>query len=325
MKALLVFVSVGCALLVSAQTQTRTLREVLAADGLTAANRTLPNLDKRITSGESLNDSARYVVAYYLDNGTGVRSSPMFIDVYDRKVRTWKSAVVTGNGFQINAAGSPMSGELCLGSVLGIEASAESFFLDTHINPSAGCLLILSQDLKTRAALFGWYLARFSDDSVVYQRGEVHFAPVHPVELALYNWRTGREVALFPRKPFQAVRLAHILRLREFFSTREEWCKTNNDPCDPEQMDSSLVGDVATNDSEHVLAFMISYQQIQVTKDAQKPSGPANVVYVIRHADDPARLDYREILLTDVEARFGKVTLADLLETKRLDELFGRR
>jgi hypothetical protein len=325
MKPLLSLIAFGCAILLSAQTQPRTLREVLAADGMTVADGTLPNLDKPVTSGSSLNDPARYVLAYYLDDGAGVLRSPMFIDAYDRKARTWESAAVTGGGSQINAAGASMSDDVCLGSVLRIQASAESIFLDTHINPSAGCLLILSQDLKVRKALFGWYIARFSDDSVVYQRGEVHFAPVHPSELALYNWRSGREVELFPIKPFQAIRLAHIQRLREFFSTRREWCNKNNDPCDPEQMDSTLLGDVATNDSEHTLAFLISYEQLQGTLDEQKPSGPGKVVYVIRHADDPARLDYREILLADVEARFGNVTLADLLETKRLGELFGGR
>ena len=71
-------------------------------------------------------------------------------------------------------------------------------------------------DLKPRGALFGWYLAHFRDDSVVYQRGEVHFAAVHPTELALYNWRTKRDTLLFPRQPFQAIRLAHIQELREF-------------------------------------------------------------------------------------------------------------
>lgn len=324
-KALFSLLTIGCAFLLSAQPQSRTLREVLAGAGFVAANGSLLNLDKPITNGASLNDSARYVVAYYLDNGTGILSSPMFIDAYDRRTRTWKSAVLTGGGSQNDAAGASMSDDRCLGPVLQIRASAESIFLDTHINPSAGCLLILSQDLKVRKALFGWYLARFSDDSVVYHRSEVHFARVHPAELALYNWRSGREVELFPRKPFQTVRLAQIQRLREFFSTRQERCNKNNDPCNPEQMDSTLLGDVATNDSEHALAFLISYQQLQGTLDEQKPSGPEEVVYVIRHADDPVRLDYREILLTDVEAHFGKVTLPDLIEAKRLDELFGPR
>jgi hypothetical protein len=203
MKILLSLLVFGCAVLLSAQTQPRTLREVLVADGMTVADGTLPNLAKPVTSGSSLNDFARYVVAYYLDNTAGVLRSPMFVDAYDRKARTWKNAAITGGGSQINAAGASMSDDTCLGSVLRIGASAESIFLDTHINPSAGCLLILSQDLKVRTALFGWYLARFSDDSVVYHRSEVHFAPVHPAELALYNWRSGREVSCSPESHFK--------------------------------------------------------------------------------------------------------------------------
>lgn len=286
---------------------------------------TLPNLDKPITSSSSLNDSARYVVAYYLDDGTNALNAPMFIDTYDRKAGTWKSAALNGNNFSINVMGSSMPGNTCLGSVVEIQASAESLFLDTRISPSGGCLLILSQDLKPRGALFGWYLAHFRDDSVVYQRGEVHFAAVHPTELALYNWRTKRDTPLFPRKPFQAIRLAYIQELREFFSTRREWCNKNNDPCNPEEMDSTLVGDVAINDSEHALAFLISYEQIQITDGEQKPSGPGKVVYVIRNVNDPAKIDYREILLAEIQARFGKLSLSDLIASKRLAEVFRTR
>lgn len=317
MRGLLSLVSAGCAFLLWTQTQPRTLRDLLTADGMIASGGALPNLDKRITSGDSSGDSARYVAAYYLDNGTGTLSKQLFVDFYDRNSRTWTSATLTGAGFQVNAMGRLMAGDICLGSVSGIHTSAESIFLDTHITPSAGCLLILSPDLKVRAALFGWYLGRFNDDSVVYERGEVQFAPVHPAELALYNWRTGREVEIFPRRPFQAVRLAQIQRLRDFYSTRQEWCRKNNDPCDPEQMDSSLLGDVAINDSEHALAFRISYNQIQATQDEQKPSGPGSVVYVIRHADDPARIEYREFLSSDAD-------LSNFLESDRLDQLFRR-
>jgi hypothetical protein len=148
---------------------------------------------------------------------------------------------------------------------------------------------------------------------------------VHPTELALYNWRTKRDTPLFPRKPFQAIRLAYIEGLREFFSKRQEWCSKNHDPCNPEEMDSTLVGDVAINDSEHALAFLISYEQIQITEGEQKPSLPGKVVYVIRNVNDPAKIDYREILLADIEARFGKVSLSGLLESKRLAEVFRRR
>jgi hypothetical protein len=313
-KPLLPLVLTVCALLFWAQDPPSTLRRLLADDGMKVTTGTLPNLDKPITSGSSLNDPARYVAAYYLDDGTNALNGPMFIDKYDQKAGTWKSAALNGNNFSINV----------MGSVQDIQASAESLFVDTHISPSGGCLLILSQDLKPRGALFGWYLARFRDDSLVYQRGEVHFAAVHPTELALYNWRTKRDTALFPRKPFQAIRLAHIQELREFFSTRREWCKKNNDPCNPEEMDSTLVGDIAINDLEHALAFLISYEQIQITEGDQKPSWPGKVVYVIRNVNDPAKIDFREMLLSDIEARFGKVSLSNLLEPNRLAEVFRK-
>jgi hypothetical protein len=99
---------------------------------MTGAAGTLPDLDKPITSGASLNDSERYVVAYYLNNGAAVPSSPMFVDAYDRKARAWKSAAITGGGSQINAAGASMPDDICLGSVSQIRASAESIFVDTH-------------------------------------------------------------------------------------------------------------------------------------------------------------------------------------------------
>src|SRR5262249_22471574 len=161
----------GCVLLFSGQAPPSTLRQALADDGMKVTSGMLPNLDKPITSGSSLNDSVRYVVAYYLDDGTGALYGTMFIEQYDSKDGTWNSAVLKANNSSIKVMGSSVSGDTCLGSVLDIQTSVESLFLDTHISPSGGCLLILSQDLKPRGALSGWYLAHFHDDSVVYQRG----------------------------------------------------------------------------------------------------------------------------------------------------------
>jgi hypothetical protein len=172
--------------------------------------------------------------------------------------------------------------------------------------------------------LSGWYLARFDDDSVVRHLSEIHFAAVHPAELALYNWRTKRDVVLFPHKPFQKILLAHIARLREFYTSHEDWCNRNNDACDPESFDSSLVEGVAVDDRSDALAFTISLESIQeFPGDEQRPSGPARVVYVYRHVRDDARLEYREILWSDVEARFGKVSLQKLLEPAALEAIFS--
>ncbi len=293
-----------------------TLRQALAKAGLTTESKTLANLDRPITSGGTLDGAAQFLIAYYVDDGSGLMQAPLYFDLLDRKTGKWKSAALTAENSRVGDAD-------CLGPVLRIQASAESFFVDTHLNPSAGCLLILSRDLEPRAALYGWYLALFGDDSVVFHRSEVHFAPVHAAEIALYDQKTKREIPIFPRQPYQAIRAAHIAKMKNFYRGREDWCKKNNEPCDPEWFDTSLVGEVATDDRTHSLAFVISYEQTVFQSGEEKPSGPDRVLYVYRHADDGVRMEYRELLWSDMQARFGELPLKKLLEPERLKQIFG--
>src|SRR5262249_14340150 len=106
--------------------------------------------------------------------------------------------------------------------------------------------------------------------------------------------------------------------------THQEWCNKNNDPCDPEVVDSRLEAEVAVNDSENALAFVISYKHDQDFEGpVQRPDGPAAVAYVYRNVNDEAKLDYREVLLSELEKRFGKVPLRSLLESSALRKIFG--
>lgn len=86
-----------------------------------------------------------------------------------------------------------------------IESIGGRLAIETLLNPSAGRALVFSQDLKLEGTLFGWLIGRLTNDELIYERSEVHFAPVHPTELALYDARAKRESAIFPRKPYQAV------------------------------------------------------------------------------------------------------------------------
>lgn len=316
-KTLLLFLACAAGgLAVVPAAPAETLREALAKAGLATEAKGLANLDRLITSGATLDDAAQFLIAYYVDNGSERLQEPLYFDRLDRKSGRWKSAALTSKDSRVGDAD-------CLGSVLRIEASAENFFVDTHLNPSAGCLLILSRELEQRAALYGWYLARFGDDSVVFHRSEVHFAPVHAAKIALYDPKTKREIPIFPRKPDQAVRAAQIARMKDFYLGRDDWCNKNNDPCDPEWFDTSLVGEVSTVDRTHALAFIISYEQTVFRSGEEKPSGAGRVLYVYRHVDDEARMEYRELLWRDVQAKFGDVPLKGLLEPQRLKQIFG--
>jgi hypothetical protein len=294
-----------------------TLAEVLATAGLKPAAEAVKDLDHPITSYAALSDPDAYLIAYYWNLPPGRLEDPLRVLNFSRQTEEWKSA-------QLMLGGEQIGHSECVGSVLHAHALPTVFLFDTHINPSAGCLLILDRNLAFRNALYGWYLAAVGDTQIVFQRSEVHFAPVHPTELALYDLKTNRETSLFPRKPFQRVRAEYTAKLGEFYRTHQEWCKENNDPCDAESVDSTLDGEVAISVAQHALAFVISYDRIQDSAGpVQKPEGPGKVVYVCRYVNDEAKLDYREMLVTDVEKRFGKLSLPSLLEPAALREVFA--
>jgi hypothetical protein len=306
-------------LIVAATASSETLREALAAKHLPLDATNLVNLDRNITSGAQLDDADQFVIAYYIDNGMNGLNPPLYLDRFDRKQGVWKSATLAeaqseSQGFEVP----------CLGSILGITAIGNRFYLDTHINPSAGCTLVLSREMKVEASLYGWLLGRLDTDTIVYHRSQIHFAPVHPAEIAVYNLRSKRDVALFPPKSDTPLRLARTEQLKAFYKGNEEWCNKNNDPCDPAYFDSALEGKVASNETEQALAFVISYEQIQyVQGDVQKPSGPKDVLYVYRGVGSEATMEYREVLLSEAKARFGERALEGLLQPEMLGKIFS--
>jgi hypothetical protein len=295
-----------------------TLRQAIAAQGLTPDENIVKNLDKPITSGATLDDTGQFVIAYYVDDGSGVLKPPLYIERYDRKLQKWESVALE------EAHSKSQDVDLdCLGSVLSIRALGDRLLLDTHLSPSAGCALILSRKMKLEAGLYGWYLGQIGGDEIIYHRSEVHFASAHPAEIALFDLSTKRDLTLFPRKPYQAIRRALIEQLKEFFRTHEDWCNKFDDPCDPDWFDSSLTGEVATEVRENALAFVISYEQRVFPGKIQKPIGPKNVLYVYRHANDEAKMEYLEMLLTEAKERFGDVPLQKFLEQETLQKIFS--
>jgi len=296
-----------------------TLKEALAAKNLPIAGAKLANLEKNITSGAEFDDANQFVIAYYLDSGSGLLSPPLFIDRFDRKSKEWKSGALP------DPQPKPEDmNDACFGSIFDIQTAGGRLFIDTHINPSAGCLLVISPDFKVEASLFGWLVGRLGTDLLIYERSQPHFAPVHPTEIAVYDLRTKRDATIFPPKEPTPVRLARVAQLREFYKPNEAWCSKNDDPCDPEFFDSDLQGPLVTSDADSALAFLISYKQIQMVQgDVQKPSGPRDILYVYRRVDDDAKVQSREMTLAEAKTRFGDVPLQNLLQPEVLQKIFA--
>jgi len=303
------------------RSEENTLRQALFVKHLPIEAAKLANLDKNITSWAELDDADQYVIAFYLDDGSGMLNPPLFVDRFDRKASAWNSAELSDARAKVERIEIDTE---CLGSILGIQSSAGHLFLNTHINPSAGCVLVLSAELKLQVSLYGWVVGHLGEDALVYHRSEVHFAPVHPAEIAIYDLRSKRDITIFPPKPESPIRQARSAQLAEFYKVNKDWCTKNDDPCDPESFDSELGEKVATNDSQAALAFLISYEQIQLVQgDVQKPSGPKNVLYIYRRVDDETKMEYREMLLADATSRYGTANLQDLLQPQFLEKIFS--
>jgi hypothetical protein len=299
--------------------RSETLRHMLAARNLPIAVAKMENLDKNITSGAELDDETQFLIAYYIDDGTSALNPPLYLERFDRKLGSWKSATLEEAEARSEDIDVP-----CLGSIMNVTAAGNRFFFDTHINPSAGCMLIISSDLKLEACLYGWLLGRLGAETVIYHRSQIHFAPVHPAEIALHDLRTKRDVTLFPPKPESTIRQARTQQLQSFYKNNQEWCNRNNDPCDPAYFDSALEGPVATNEKEQALTFLISYEQIQLVQgEVQKPDGPKDVLYVYCRVGEEAKMEFREMPPGDAKARFGDLSLQDLLKPEVLQKIFN--
>ncbi|HUQ83449.1 MAG TPA: hypothetical protein VM076_20005 [Gemmatimonadaceae bacterium] len=74
-------------------------------------------------------------------------------------------------------------------------------YVDHHVNPSAGRLVVVTSRRKAVTELPGWLLGIVGDDIAVYHRNQVHFAATRPAEVWTYDPTTGRDARLYPDKP----------------------------------------------------------------------------------------------------------------------------
>src|SRR5574341_43297 len=111
-----------------------TLGDVLQQHGLPITP-ALHNREKSITSYAALDNDKVFVIGYYLDDGSGSLKEPLFVSRFDKGAREWKSSGILTRDLQ-------GGGTNCLGSVTSVrvvQSSSSFLYLDTHINPSAGC------------------------------------------------------------------------------------------------------------------------------------------------------------------------------------------
>jgi hypothetical protein len=301
-----------------------TLEDVLRAQRLPLNLESVQDRDKPITSYAILGNPRAFLIAYYWDDGSGILNQPLRLGHFNKTSGQWNSVA-------LRSEDNTATDVDCLGSVAAIHAVADSFYLDIHINPSAGCLRVVSEDLMVRASLYGWFLAAFDDGTVLYHNSQVHFAPTHPTEISLYDPASNLNVMVYPAKPAPPIRAAHVRRVRQAYSD-EAWCREHNHHCDPELFDSRLAGEVVANSATRSLAFVLALDNSILWTDAERAQGSAadgtpeftNVLYVYKLGNTAGSFEFRELLLSDFQTRFGDVPLSKALEPDILREMFSR-
>ncbi len=259
--ATVIVVATAC-LMVVRPSSAGTLADAIRARGLTPSPQGLPNLDRPITSYSVFQNREEFLIAYYLDDGSGALNEPLFLDRYNAATRVWTSTKIT-------YADPKLTDTWCLGSAVSIKASPHGYYLGTHLTPSAGCTILLSRDLTVQAVRTGWVLAVFGDGTIVYQRSQTHFAPTHYAVIAVHDPMRARDVQIYPMKPYQPIRVEHIRRVRRVYSD-ETWCRVHNHHCDPELFDNFLTGDVAIDDATSALAFQVWFDNTVYWSDVER-------------------------------------------------------
>lgn len=233
----------------------QTLNNLLAQHGVTLDSASAALANRPITSYAVGDSAGTFAVAWYWATGSSQLPDTLNISMYDRASRSWLHAALPRE--QTDTTGGRL--KYSVGSALRVSRSRDHLFVDTHINPSAGTLLVLSEKLELVTALNGWSELLLPGGAMVYQRSTVHFASTHPAELWLYDPGRRRDVALYPTQPYAAVRREYVERVRDIYARLgEDWFRLNNHHMMAEQFESNL-GDPVADSTGTRIAFIARF------------------------------------------------------------------
>lgn len=306
-----------------------TLAEMLAREGIREDLCRAEDLSKEVNGlTERENPDSRILAAQVLQPGASTPDDFFYAFRLDKKSHSWTGAKLGWPVLDPDKFVDPA--ESCQGgAITRIDQTDRYIYFNGHINPSAGCTMVVTRDLEFQGTFYGWVVGQFKNELVIYEHSEIHFAPTHYVELSLYDpiHHTSRKI--YPLKPYQSVRAAYIAKVKAVY---EACCpkvlpdktigmpgagcspRFGNHHCDPELFDNHLAGDVLTKDDTDSLVFSTVFSD----ETKEQPE----VVYIFRNVSNKEKMQYREFLLEDLITRYGKRPLTDFLVPDILSALW---
>jgi hypothetical protein len=204
---------------------------------------------RRFNSGAVENARDVFIAAFYDAAPADTIPDTLRVYVLEKITREWRVAAVPRD------QRVQRDSFIELGAVMRIRHTPAQIYIDTHVSPSAGAILVLTHNLRPVTALRGWTLAVLAEDRLVYHRSMVHFAPTHSAELAVYDPRTRKDTVVIPGHESGSIRERYVELVRTSWAmTGAEWFRQNNHHMDPERFDSALRDTLVVSESRQAFA-----------------------------------------------------------------------
>jgi len=275
-----------------------TLRETLRAAKIPTEQFASSELDAKITS-YAISTGDPFLLAYYTDNESGMLQPPLRVIRYSRTARDLRRAA-----FQDIDS-------FCLGSALAIHEYHKTIFIETHYNPSAGCVIVLTAGLSLRKAISGGLLGVMGADYAVIRGSEIHFMSVHPLHIFVFDLRQNRLEEVYPFKnDVQRAKFSHSIEPH----ISEKWCVEYNAQCDPQNFNTTVMGELSLNETARVFGFEAEFDANGFGDAALQHIPSQTVVYIFR--EQHGNWQHRQFQPRELESLFGSASLQELIRNK---------
>lgn len=318
-KMVLILTCLASLLPPSAAQENPTLADVLKDHSIPFPPASVPNLNTRITSFGILDNDGEFVIGYYLDNPKNEMRAPLLVTRFDKIAGRWDHAAYSESQLKVSDMKDGYDTS-CLGSVFQVQRSADWYYLTLHWNPSAGCFIVLKQDLTVSDARTGGVSATFNSGLAVVDGNMVHFADVHPQTLYLYEPRSRQASPLFPQEhdPFRA---DFSRRLRKVID--DDQCRKNNWGCGIDRFTTDLSYPIEINEDTHAIAFRATFEPegFLTREEAERSGAWDDDDYAYIFQLKPFR--WREFSVYDLKPKFATDFLRDLISPEKINRVFA--
>ncbi len=236
-------------------------------------------LTRNITSYSESKGAETYLLGFYDDQGDGLLHLPLRLLRYERASNAITQAAIQGLSAPFGDTPSQLP-DLCAGSVLAIRHVAGHVLVSTHINPSAGCELVFSEQFELQASLTGWLIANLRSDQFLLHENEVHFASQHALSLKIADLAHRKITKIYPPER-DRMHSEYVGRLRSHMPPRQ-WCIETDSICDPSSFNCDLDGAVAVSPDLNTFGFIVEFNAGGFGPAAESAVPSERVAYVYR-------------------------------------------